>query len=306
MTKVDISTEFAGLKLQNPLILAAGVLGISGHTLRRVGESGAGAVVTKSYGVDPRTGYRNPTVVEVAGGLINAMGLPNPGVAELEEEIVEARKAGVPIIASIYGCDESDYVKAARIAESAAPEAIELNVSCPHVKEVGAQIGQDADAVEKITRAVRDNVRIPLLVKLSPNVTNVVEIAESAQRGGADALTAANTLKALAIDVDAMRPVLAAGAGGLSGPAIKSVILRCVYEIMKSIDIPVIGCGGVTNWHDVVEYTLAGAAAVQIGKALMYKDLAVFKEIQEGLREYLIKKNIRSLSDIRGLALDAR
>ncbi len=306
MTNVDISTEFAGLKLQNPLILAAGVLGISGHTLRRVGESGAGAVVTKSYGVYPRTGYANPTVVEVSGGLINAMGLPNPGVTELGEEICEARKAGVPIIASVYGCDESDYVEAAKIAESAAPEAIELNVSCPHVKEVGAQIGQDADAVEKITRAVRDNIRIPLLVKLSPNVTNVVEMAESAKRGGADALTAANTLKALAIDVDAMRPVLAAGVGGLSGPAIKSVILRCVYEIKKSVDIPVIGCGGVMSWRDVVEYTLAGAAAVQIGTALMYKDLGVFKEIQDGLREYLIKKGVRSLSDIRGLALDAR
>lgn len=301
----DLATELLGLRLRNPLILAAGILGISGHTLRRVAESGAGAVVTKSYGVEPRVGYPNPTIVEVTGGLMNAMGLPNPGVAELREEIVEAKKAGVPVIASIYGCIGADYAEAAEIASLAQPQAIELNVSCPHVKEVGAQIGQDADAVESITRSVKAKVRIPVIVKLTPNVTNIAEIAKSAQSGGADAVTAINTLKALAIDPDLMRPILAAGMGGLSGPAIKPVALRCVYEIKKAVDIPVIGCGGIMNWRDVVEFILAGASAVQLGTALMYKDLMVFREIEEGLRGYLARKDVSGLTELCGLALAA-
>jgi len=270
-----------------------------------VAESGAGAVVTKSYGVEPRVGYPNPTVVEVTGGLMNAMGLPNPGVAELKEEIVEAKKAGVPVIASIYGCSGADYAEAAEIASSAQPQAIELNVSCPHVKEVGAQIGQDADAVESITRSVKAKIRIPVIVKLTPNVTNIAEIAKSAQSGGADAITAINTLKALAIDPDMMRPILAAGMGGLSGPAIKPVALRCVYEIKKAVDIPVIGCGGIMNWRDAVEFILAGASGVQIGTALMYKDLMVFKDIEEGLRDFLARKGMNTLAELCGLALAA-
>ncbi|MFH0848673.1 MAG: dihydroorotate dehydrogenase [archaeon] len=297
---VDISTEICGLRMRNPLILAAGILGISGETLRRVGEAGAGAVVTKSYGVDPRAGYPNPTVVEVVGGLMNAMGLPNPGVAEMGEEVVEARKAGVPVIASIYGCGETDYVMAAEIAESSAPDAIELNVSCPHVKEVGAQIGQDPEMVGSITEAVKQKVKVPVFVKLTPNVTDITEIAKSAERGGADAITAINTVKALAIDIDTRRPVLAAGSGGLSGPSIKPIAIRCVHDISKSVGIPVIGCGGVMSWRDVIEYTLAGASAVQIGTALMYKDLTVFKEIDDGLRNYLSTRRIDRLSDLRG------
>lgn len=298
----DISTEIAGLELRNPFILAAGILGITGHTLRRVAEAGAGAVVTKSLGPEPRTGYSNPTIVEVEGGLLNAMGLPNPGIETLREEVTEAKVAGVPVIASVFGCGEADYGKAARIAEEAGADGVELNVSCPHVKEVGSQIGQDPDLVEAVTASAKRNAKLPVFVKLTPNITNIVEIAEKAVKGGADGITAVNTVKAISIDTDLQRPILAAEIGGLSGPAIKPIALRCVYEIRKAVRVPIIGCGGVTTWKDAVEFFLAGANAVQIGTAIMYKDLSIFAELQAGLREYLRAKKVERLEQLVGLA----
>ena len=298
----DIGTEIAGLRLRNPFILAAGILGITGHTLRRVAEAGAGAVVTKSLGLEPRMGFPNPTVVEVQGGLLNAMGLPNPGIDTLREEIEEVKKTNVPVIASVYGCSETDYAEAASKAEAAGVDAVELNVSCPHVKEVGTQIGQDPDLVSAVTASVKRSVKLPVIVKLTPNITSIVEIARKAVDGGADAITAINTVKALSIDIDVQKPILAAGIGGLSGPAIKSIALRCVYEIHKAVDIPVIGCGGVTTWSDAVEFFLAGASAVQIGTAIMYRDLDIFAELQSGLRKYLERKGFGNIQRLIGLA----
>ena len=298
----DISTEIAGLKLRNPFILAAGILGITGHTLRRVAEAGAGAVVTKSFGPEPRTGYPNPTIVEVEGGLLNAMGLPNPGIRTLKEEIEEVKATGVPVVASVFGCGEENYGEAAGIAEDAGADAVELNVSCPHVEEVGSQIGQDPDLVAAVTASAKSRVKLPVFVKLTPNITNIAEIAKKAVEGGADAITAINTVKALSIDIDLQRPILAAGMGGLSGPAIKPIALRCVYEIRKAVNVPIIGCGGVTTWRDAVEFFLAGASAVQIGTAIMYKDLSVFSELQAGLREYLRAKKIENVRQLVGLA----
>lgn len=301
-----ISTEIAGLQLRNPFILAAGILGISGHTLRRVAEAGAGAVVTKSCGLEPRAGFPNPTVVETACGLLNAMGLPNPGVKALKEEVKEAKKAGIPVIASVYGFSEEDYACAAGQAEEAGADAVELNVSCPHVKEVGAQIGQDSDLVGSVTASVKRRVGFPVVVKLTPNVTDIVKIAKKAADAGADAITAINTVKAIAIDIDVQQPILAAGTGGLSGPAIKSIALRCVYEIHKAVEIPIIGCGGVTNWKDAVEFFLAGASAVQVGTAIMYRDLGVFSELQEGVKEYLEVKHYENIAQLVGLASRTR
>jgi dihydroorotate dehydrogenase (NAD+) catalytic subunit len=298
----DIGTEIAGLRLRNPFILAAGILGITGHTLRRVAEAGAGAVVTKSLGLEPRMGYPNPTVVEVQGGLLNAMGLPNPGIDTLREEIEEVRKTNVPVIASVYGCSETDYAEAASKVEAAGADAVELNVSCPHVKEVGTQIGQDPDLVSAVTASVKSSVKLPVIVKLTPNITSIVEIARKAVEGGADAITAINTVKALSIDIDVQKPILAAGMGGLSGPAIKPIALRCVYEIHKAVDVPLIGCGGVTTWSDAVEFFLAGASAVQIGTAIMYRDLDIFPELQIGLRKYLERKELGNIQQLIGLA----
>jgi len=297
-----IVTEIASLRLRNPFILAAGILGISGHTLRRVAEAGAGAVVTKSLGLEPRAGYPNPTIVETNCGLLNAMGLPNPGVGVLKEEVEEVKKTNVPVIASVFGCSEGDYAEAARQAEEAGVDALELNVSCPHVKEVGKQIGQDPDAVASVTASVKSRVKLPVLVKLTPNVTDIVRIAKRAAEAGADAITAINTVSGISIDIDVQRPVLAAGAGGLSGPAIKPIALRCIYEIRKEIDIPLIGCGGVTTWSDAVEFFLAGASAVQVGTAILYRGLEVFSELEKGLKEYIEAKRFENISELVGLA----
>jgi len=283
-------------------MLASGVLGISGRTLKRVADSGAGAVVTKSCGLDVREGFPNPTVVEVPCGLLNAFGLPNPGVKAMCEEIAEAKGGKVPVIASVYGFSKNDYAEAAGIAEEAGADAVELNVSCPHVREVGVEIGQKADLVAEVTSSVKSKVDVPVIVKLSPNVSNIVDIGIATQRSGADALCAINTVRAMAIDINVKKPILGAKIGGLSGPAIKPIAVRCVFELYEAVDIPIIGCGGVAGWQDAVEFLLAGAVAIQIGTAIVHKDLGVFKEIESGLADYMKDGGFRRIDELVGLA----
>jgi dihydroorotate dehydrogenase (NAD+) catalytic subunit len=297
----DLSTEIAGLKLRNPTMLASGFLGVSGQTLRRVVEAGAGAVVTKSSSLKPRHGNPGPTIVEVPVGLLNAIGLASPGIAMMKDEITEAKKSGVPVIVSVFGFSVSDYSKSAGIAETFGADAVELNVSCPHVSGV-AETGQDPKTVAKVTRSVRRRVGIPVFVKLTPNVANIIEIGRSAERAGADAITAINTLRAMSIDIHVRLPVLSARIGGLSGPAIKPVAVRCVYELAEKVKLPIIGVGGITDWEDAVEFFLAGASAVQIGTAILRKDLRVFSEVVEGLSTYLKENGFTSVSELVGIA----
>lgn len=297
----DLSTEIAGLKLRNPTMLASGFLGVSGQTLRRVVEAGAGAVVTKSSSLKPRDGNPGPTIVEVPVGLLNAIGLASPGIAMMKDEITEAKKSGVPVIVSVFGFSVSDYSKSAGIAETFGADAVELNVSCPHVSGI-AETGQDPKIVAKVTRSVRRRVGIPVFVKLTPNVANIIEIGRSAERAGADAITAINTLRAMSIDIHVRLPVLSARIGGLSGPAIKPVAVRCVYELAEKVKLPIIGVGGISNWEDAVEFFLAGASAVQIGTAILRKDLRVFSEVVEGLSTYLKENGFTSVSELVGIA----
>ena len=298
---VDLTVDVGGLKLRNPVMLAAGILGMSHETLRRVYESGAGAVVTKSIGLEPRAGFSNPTVVGVDCGLINAMGLPNPGAKEFRGEIEKLKGEGVCVIASVYGFTTEEYVEVAKILSEAGADAIELNCSCPHVSKVGL-IGQNPELVREVTEAVKDAVSVPVYVKLTPNVTDIASVAKAAEEAGADAVTAINTVKALAIDIELQRPILSATFGGLSGPAIKPIALRAVYEIYKAIEIPVIGVGGIKNWRDAIEFHLAGATATQIGTAIYLKGTRVFKEITEGIKRYLKRKGYKSIKEIIGKA----
>jgi dihydroorotate dehydrogenase (NAD+) catalytic subunit len=295
-------TEIAGLKLANPTMLAAGILGMSGASLKRAAEAGAGAVITKSMGLKPRVGYSNPTLVQVDCGLLNAMGLPNPGVRQFGEEISEAKKGGVPVIISVYGFSSKDFGKAAEVAAEMGTDALELNVSCPHVERTGSEIGQSSQLVAEVVEKVKSTVNKPVFVKLTPNVVDITEIAEAAAKAGADAITVINTVRAMAIDVETTRPVLANKVGGLSGPAIKHIALRCVYEVYRKVKIPVVGCGGVTTWSDAVEFMLAGASAVQIGTAIAFEGLSVFKSIVEGIDFYLEKMNFGSVKEIVGLS----
>ncbi len=295
-------TEIAGLKLANPTMLAAGILGLTGSSLRSVVEAGAGAVVTKSVGLKPREGYPNPTVVQVNCGLLNAVGLPNPGVQNFGEEIREAKETGVPVIVSIFGFSSEEFAEVAKVAVNAGADALELNVSCPHVEKTGAEIGHDPRLVEEIVRKVKNAVDKPVFVKLTPNVANIAEMAKAAVKAGADAITAINTVRAMAIEIETTRPLLANKIGGLSGPAIKPVAVRCVYEVYREVDVPVIGCGGITTWQDAVEFMLAGASAVQIGTAIAFKGLGVFKSVTRGIDAYVKKKGLGSVKEIVGLS----
>lgn len=303
MESNPLSIGFAGLELANPTILASGILGYSAESLSRVAKGGAGAVVTKSVGVEPRVGYSNPTVVQAEAGLINAMGLPNPGIDVYAEEIKFSKTIlRVPVIVSVFGYSAEEYAAVAKKAVDAGADAVELNVSCPHVRQTGAEIGQSPKFLTEVVQQVKAAINKPLIVKLSPNVADIAVLARAAVEAGADALTAVNTLKAMAIDSETMRPILSNVRGGLSGAAVKPVALRCVYDIHEVLnDVPVIGCGGVTNWRDAVEFFLAGASAVQIGTAVG-DNVEVFQAVTKGVETYLRKKHYGSVKDIVGLA----
>ncbi len=297
-----LETEVAGLKLRNPLVLASGVLGNTISLLKRIELAGAGAVTTKTILPEPTKGYENPVVVELPFGLINAMGLPNPGIKEFEKELAEARsEVTIPIIGSAGGGTPEEVSHVAGRLQDAGADAIEINASCPHVKGHGLEIGSTPDSLRELVNTVRRSVKVPLLVKLTPMTPDIRSLGKAAVEVGADGLTAINTLKAMYIDVEAMAPVLSNKVGGLSGPAIRPVAVRSVYELAPISDV--IGTGGVENWRDAAEMLLAGAKAVGIGTAIMTKGLDVFREILDGLSHYLRRKDL-SVREIIGRGRD--
>ncbi|MCX8171004.1 MAG: dihydroorotate dehydrogenase [Candidatus Bathyarchaeota archaeon] len=302
MATVNLRTQVAGLDMPNPTMLASGILGTTAEVLRGVADSGAGAVVTKSVGLKPKEGYPNPTVIQLECGFLNAVGLPNPGIHKFMEEIRSLRDLKVPLIVSVFGFSPKEYAETARLAVEAGARAVELNLSCPHVKGAGAEIGQDPEIVKLIVKAVKDQVDKPVFAKLTPNTSNISDLARAAASAGADAITAINTVKAMAINVETFKPILANKLGGLSGAAIKPIALRCVYEIYEAVNVPIIGCGGIRDWRDAVEFMLAGASAIQIGSAIALEGLSIFKRICEGISEFLERKGFRSVNEIVGLA----
>ncbi len=299
-----LRVSLAGLDLPNPAVLASGVLGFSAESFNRVAKGGAGAVVTKSIGVEPRVGYPNPTVVQAESGLINAMGLPNPGIDEYKGEIEYAKTIlRIPLIVSVFGYTEDEYASVAEKAVKAGADAVELNVSCPHVQYTGSEIGQNPRLLSQVVEKVKATINKPVIVKLTPNVADITVSAKAAVEAGADALTAVNTLKAMAIDTETTHPILSNIKGGLSGAAIKPVALRCVFDIREELpDVPIIGCGGISGWRDAVEFLLAGASAVQVGTAIAWEDTSVFEDITKGLEVYLRKKHFGSVKEIVNLA----
>ena len=291
-----------GLKLKNPTILAAGIMGTTGASLVRMAKEGAGAVVTKSIGPEPKEGHHNPSMVQLECGFLNAMGLPNPSYDAFLQELEFAKKGtSVPVIASIFGGDADDFLKVADGLSPAKPDAFELNVSCPHAEGYGAMIGSDPYVVEEITHAVCDSVDVPVWVKLTPNVTDIATIGEAAERGGADAVVAINTVRAMAIDIATGYPILGNRFGGLSGAAIKPIAVKCVYDLYAALDIPIIGVGGVSTWQDAVEMIMAGASAVQVGSAV-FDGVDVFGSIADGIDNYLDENGHTGIENIIGLA----
>lgn len=286
--------EVGGVELRNHLVLAAGILGTTGSSLSRILSAGAGGVVTKSIGPVPLEGHPGPCLVPVEGGLLNAMGLPNPSMEFLDEL---APLAGKPIIASIFGGSPAEFAAVAEWFKGKV-SAIELNLSCPHARGYGAALGTDPVLVEECTRAVA-GLGIPTWVKLTPNVTDIAEIGRAAENGGASALVAINTLKAMRISVGLKRPVLGNRVGGLSGRAVFPVAVRCVYELYDACSIPIIGCGGISSAEDVLEMMMAGASAVELGTAVM-ENISIFSIISSDLYD----KNGVSASAIVGCAHD--
>ncbi|MFA4877880.1 MAG: dihydroorotate dehydrogenase [Methanoregula sp.] len=266
-----------GVTLDNHLVLAAGILGTTGSSLSRMLLLGAGGVVTKSIGPVPKEGHAGPCLVVLEDGLMNAMGLPNPSKDFVEELAGLAKK---PVIVSIFGGNAEEFAKVAGWFSGKAA-GFELNLSCPHAEGYGAAIGSDPALVEACTRAV-SKTGIPTWVKLTPNVTDITGIGRAAEKGGASAIVAINTVKAMRISTGIRRPVLGHGFGGLSGPAIFPIAVRCVYELYEAVKIPIIGCGGVSSADNVIEMMMAGATAVEIGSAV-YGDVNVFDSIRKDL-----------------------
>ncbi|MHA1835633.1 MAG: dihydroorotate dehydrogenase [Candidatus Odinarchaeia archaeon] len=294
-----LHTRIGNIKLDNPIILASGILGTTAHSMELLYKKGVSAVVTKSTSLNPRMGDANPTVVSSPSGLLNAMGLPNPGIEEMKNEILPLIKKKIPIIGSVTGYTTDEFIKVALEFEKAGVIAVELNISCPHEKV--SQIGQHPQLTYQIVKKIRSEVNLPIIVKLTPNVTDITEIAVEAEKAGADAITAINTIKAMAIDIETGVPILSNKIGGLSGPAIKPIAVRCVYEIYEKVSIPIIGVGGISNWSDVIEFIMAGASAVQIGTALL-NGYEIIENIKNGLLNYLERKNIKTLEELIGYA----
>lgn len=306
---IDISCIVAGLKLDNPTMLAAGILGLTGASLKRVAIHGAGAVVTKSIGLHEREGYSNPTVLEHIEGnaILNAVGLSNPGCEEFAKELPIAKEGGKPVIVSVYGSTTEEFVEVSKRMEEAGAEALELNLSCPHSMPgiyAGEYFGQDPDKTYEVVEEVVNAVKLPVIAKLTPNVSSIVTIAKNAEKAGASAITAINTVGPCAsIDINTACPIIGNTVGGLSGRAILPIAIRSIVDIKLAVKIPVIGVGGVTHPCDAIEMLLAGASAVQIGTAIMYYDLNIFGEINEGIREYMLKHGYTRLEDFVGKSL---
>ena len=299
---VSLEVELFGVRFENPLILASGINDKVPDQWIRAHEEGAGGVVTKSIGVEPRDGYENPTIVELPCGLINAMGLPNPGWKGFLE-MVNGYTFDFPLIVSIFGGTPEEFAFLAQKLSDVA-DAFELNLSCPHAKGYGMEIGQKPENVYGVVKAVKDTTDKPVIAKLTPNTDDITKLGLAAEKAGADAISAINTLKAIAIDIYARKPILSNRVRGYSGPGVKPVALRAVYDLAKALEVPVIGIGGITTWQDAVEFLLAGASALQIGTAVSLRGWKVFREIAGGIEAYLESEGFSSVREIVGLALE--
>ncbi|VVB58937.1 Dihydroorotate dehydrogenase [Candidatus Anstonella stagnisolia] len=286
----------------NPLVLASGIWGTSGLLLVRAAKSGAGAVTSKSCSLQPREGHKNPTIVLLDGYVLNAVGLSNPGAKTEVEELAEAKKGclkeGVPVIASIFARSVEEFAQAAQIVMEAKPDAIELNMSCPNVGSEGRMFACVSEDAAKVVVAVKNVCSVPVFAKLTPNVTDIVEVAKAVEEAGADGIVAINTMPGMLIDAKARRPILSNREGGLSGAALKPIALRAVYSVSREVEIPIIGTGGVMSGLDAVEMLMAGASAVGVGSAISYRKNAL-GEIRDELFAFMKENGYSKISGLK-------
>lgn len=301
---VDLNVDLAGLQLNNPVMPASGCFGFGREYSEYYSLEDLGAVIVKATTLHPRLGNATPRVTEVTGGMLNAIGLANPGLEQvLQTELPWLNTQNVPIIVNVAGDTVEDYCGVVdRICQSGLAQAVELNVSCPNVERGGLAFGVDPTVLRKLVEEVRPYCTLPLIVKLSPNVSRIQDVALAAAEGGADALSLINTLIGMQIDIKERKPVLANRTGGLSGGAIKPVAVRMVYEVAKTVNLPLIGLGGIYSGKDALEFIMAGAWAVAVGTANFTDPYACPRIISEMI-ELMEADGIKSLEEIRGCAL---
>ncbi len=297
----DLSVNIAGKTLPNPVGAASGAFGFGEEYSGLTDIESLGAVYTKALTPEPRAGNPVPRLVETPAGMINAIGLANPGLERfLSEKVQILEQLACPAIVNVAGAVKADYLKVAEAMEEVdAVWGIELNVSCPNVDHGGMAFGTDPKVLEDLTSSVRKVFSKPLIVKLSPNVTDIAETARAAESAGADAISCINTLTGMKIDIDRRQPVIPRGTGGLSGPAIRPVGVASVWKVSKAVSIPIIGLGGITSGDDALEYLLAGASAIQVGTAI-FSHPDVPGRILKGIRDYMIREGFNRISDLHG------
>jgi dihydroorotate dehydrogenase (NAD+) catalytic subunit len=300
---VDMRVKVAGLELRNPVMTASGTFGSGREYADFVEISRLGAVVTKGVSLESWEGNESPRIAETASGMLNSIGLQNPGVgAFCERDLTWLATQDVPVIVNIVGHSAEEYAAvAARLDAEPVVSALEVNISCPNVDAGGMAFGTSCPAAAEVTRAVRAASGKPLIVKLSPNVTDIVEIARAVEAEGADAVSLINTVLGMAIDIDTFRPKLARGIGGLSGPAIKPIAVRMVWQVSQAVTIPVIGMGGIMSAEDAAEFMLAGATAVAVGTA-NFVDPTASVRIAEGLERFCAERGIAHVTELIGAA----
>ncbi|MDI6760635.1 MAG: dihydroorotate dehydrogenase [Candidatus Brocadiaceae bacterium] len=304
MAAVDLSTELCGVRLQNPTVLASGILGTSKGLLKSVARAGAGAVTIKSLSLEPLPGHNNPIVVGFEAGMLNAVGYANPGIKEGAKEFSNLKEVGVPVIASIIGRGVGDFMKVLEGLWGLDFAAVEVSLSCPHTPGYGMMAGQNTpEATKEIVSAVRKGTELPLLVKLSPNIPEIGRVARAAEEAGADGITAVNTLgPGMLINIEARQPILDFKVGGVSGPALRPIALRCVYDIYKTVKIPILGVGGISAGRHAVEMLMAGASAVGIGTAVYSQGIEVFGKVCQEMGEWMEANGCRSVKELIGAA----
>ncbi len=302
--EVDIApSRPGGFKLKNPVMTASGTFGYGTEYASIIDVNLLGAVVVKAITLRPRDGNPQPRIAETPSGMLNAIGLQNVGLeAAIREKAPVWAKWSSPVIVNVAGFTIDEYVEvSSRLAEAPGVAAIELNISCPNVDAEGEQFGLHCESAAEVTRAVREAIDLPLLVKLSPNVTDIVGIAEAVVEAGADALTLINTIPGMVIDLKTRRPLLANLTGGLSGPAIRPIAVRMVYQVAQAVDVPIIGIGGITNAEDALQFIMAGARAVQIGTSTFFNPKTCL-EVIAGLEQWLVKEGVKDINEIVGAA----
>ncbi len=299
----DLSVNIAGVHFNNPIIAASGTIGFGREYSEFYPLSVFGGISCKGTTLKERPGNPPPRIAETPMGMLNAVGLQNPGVEHfIREDLPWLKQQNTVAIANVAGSTQDDYCRMAEILSETDIDMIELNISCPNVKEGGVQFGTSCESVAAITRAVRACCKKPLIIKLSPNVTDIASIAKAAESEGADAVSLINTLTGMRIDINTRRPIITNVTGGMSGPAVFPVAVRMVWQVKKAVNIPVIGMGGVTTWKDAVEIMMAGADAIQIGTALFTDPYAPVR-IAEGLNKYLDDHGMQSVTELTGTVI---